>query len=213
MGYEERDLYEDDAELIDELLRRSNLGIHFAELKRKGTMDLWPEPLIQFADLRFPTPSGRIEIASAVAVAAGHPRVPSPGFDAPPQKGHLRLLSPASKWQMNDSYGNDANVKRVVGEPLVMLNGSDMAALGITHDEYVELTNDTGGLVLKVHQSDDVPQGVALSYKGRWPKLQDERNNLNFLNPGQSTDIGDSSCVHGIEVRVRARYGSKRGQA
>lgn len=88
-----------------------------------------------------------------------------------------------------------------------------MAALGIKHGEYAELTNHTDGIVLKVHQSDDLPLGVALSYKGRWPKLQDERNNINYLNPGQSTDIGDSSCVHGIELRVRARYGSKRGQA
>jgi hypothetical protein len=54
------------------------------------------EPLIQLPDLTFPTPSGRIEIASARAEADGHPRVPLPLADPRPAGGRLRLLSPAS---------------------------------------------------------------------------------------------------------------------
>ena len=35
----------------------------FASLAAKGTSGhLWPEPVLQFADLTFPTPSGKIEI-------------------------------------------------------------------------------------------------------------------------------------------------------
>ena len=43
--------------------------------------------VIQFADLIFPTPSGRIEMASARAEADGHPRVPLPLADPRPVGG------------------------------------------------------------------------------------------------------------------------------
>jgi hypothetical protein len=60
----------------------------FAERARAGTMPLIRDPVVQFADLRFPTPSGRIEIASAAAEADGHPGIPQPWADArPPTAG------------------------------------------------------------------------------------------------------------------------------
>ena len=34
----------------------------FDELKRIGTATIFPEPVLHFGDLKFPTPSGRIEI-------------------------------------------------------------------------------------------------------------------------------------------------------
>jgi hypothetical protein len=41
-----------------------------------------------------------------------------------------------------------------------------------------------------------------LLHKGRWPKLEPSGHNVNVLNPGAKTDLGESSCVHGIEVTV-----------
>ena len=49
-----------------------------------------------------------------------------------------------------------------------------------------------------------VPRGVALSHKGRWPKREDARANVNVLNPGEKADMGESTAVHGIEVTVSA---------
>ena len=42
----------------------------------------------------------------------------------------------------------------------------------------------------------------ALIPKGRWPKLEPGRANVNVLNPGDRPDMGESSAVHGIEVSV-----------
>src|SRR5207302_3908683 len=64
MGYAEPELYERDAEIIATLLRQADLGEDFSSLAAKGTVPLPPEPVVQFADLTFPTPSGRVEIAS-----------------------------------------------------------------------------------------------------------------------------------------------------
>src|SRR5258705_5699083 len=96
MGYGEAELFESDAALLDELCRQMGIAGGFAALKQRGTIEPFAEPVMQFADGRFPTPSGRIEIASGKAEAMGLPRVPFPHADPRPAPGPLRLLSTAS---------------------------------------------------------------------------------------------------------------------
>ena len=115
MGYTEPELYESDAEIIATVLRASGLVEDFAALAARGSVPVSAEPRIQFADLTFPTPSGRIEIASARAEADGHPRVPLPLADPRPADGRLRLLSPASTFTLNDSFANVAKLARRAG--------------------------------------------------------------------------------------------------
>jgi len=64
------------------------------------------------------------------------------------------------------------------------------------------VSNAAGELRLPVSLSDDVPPHVALIPKGRWPKMESARGNVNTLNPGLRADLGDSSGVHGTEVSV-----------
>jgi hypothetical protein len=45
-----------------------------------------------------------------------------------------------------------------------------------------------------------VPRGVVLVHKGRWPKLEASGSKVNTLNPGQKTDLAESSAVHSVEV-------------
>jgi anaerobic selenocysteine-containing dehydrogenase len=66
------------------------------------------------------------------------------------------------------------------------------------------LWNETGSLELSVEVSDIVPAGVAYSPKGRWPKREPQSFNINVLNDGRKSDIGDSSSVHGVEVSIEA---------
>ena len=78
MGFTEPELYEGDVDVIATVLDQTGLGETFASLATKGAVPISPEPLIQFEDCSFPTPSGRVEIASARAEADGHPRLPQP---------------------------------------------------------------------------------------------------------------------------------------
>jgi anaerobic selenocysteine-containing dehydrogenase len=202
MNFDEDELYTSDREMIDTVLTRTGLGITFDELARKGTHDPFPDPVIPFADGKFPTPSGCVEIASERAEADGYPRVPQPFVDSRPADGQLRLLSPASEWQMNDSYGNDENVRRQLGAPCVYVNAADAKSLGLQDGRAAVLSNDTGRIELRVAISDVVAPGVALAHKGRWPKLDPAGSNVNILNSGQRSDMGDSSSVHGTLVRI-----------
>jgi anaerobic selenocysteine-containing dehydrogenase len=201
MGFDEPELYESDASILETLLDRTGLGIGWDELARVGTIEPFAEPVVPFADGVFPTRSGKVELASSRAESHGHPRVPEPHADDPPPAGFLRLLSPASRWLMNDSYANDANVLRKLGAPEIYLNERDVKSLGLEDGELAAVFNDTGRIQLRVRVSDRVRPGVALAHKGRWAKLSDGAS-VNALNPGETSDMGNSSSVHGTLVRL-----------
>ena len=104
MGLEQPELFETDESVLERLL--SQIGVHdgFEAFRNRGFFEInGDEPRIAWADLQFPTPSGRIEVASDAAVELGLPRLPHRGVDAAPPEGWLRLLSPASNWRLNDS--------------------------------------------------------------------------------------------------------------
>ena len=202
MGYTEPELYERDAEIIATVLRKAKLGVDFPALAAKGTVPVSPEAFIQFADLTFPTPSGRIEIASTRAEADGHPRVPLPLADPRPAEGRLRLLSPASPWLMNASFANVDKIATRLGPATITLHPADAAERGLAEGDDVLVANATGSLPLRVTLSGALPRGVALSHKGHWPKREPARANVNVLNPGHKADMGENTCVHGVEVTV-----------
>lgn len=204
MGFDEPELVETDAAIIATLVEAMGVDGGFAALKEKGTVPAFDEPFIAFEDLAFPTPSGRIEIASARAEADGLPRVPQSAADARPTDGRLRLLSPASVWQMNDSYANDEKIAEQLGPATVALHPDDAAERGLAAGDAVRLSNEIGALALTLAISDIVPRGVALSHKGRWPKREGAGVNVNALNPGIKTDMGESTSVHAVEVEVSA---------
>jgi anaerobic selenocysteine-containing dehydrogenase len=202
MGFDEPQLQEPDADVIARVLEPT--GCEFAELAERGTVWLDPDPVVQFADLRFPTPSGRVEIASERAEADGHPRLPEPYADPRPAVDRLRLLSPASPWLLNDSFANDAKLTRRIGAATVAMHPSDAAERGLADGDEVLLESDAGRLRLAVALSEGLPRGVIYSTKGRWPKREPGVANINVLNPGVESDMGHSTTVHGIEVTVTA---------
>jgi anaerobic selenocysteine-containing dehydrogenase len=204
MGFAEPELTESDASIMATLLRQSGCGLDFAGLAGRGTV-LTGRPVTAFADLVFPTPSGKIEIASERAVADGHPRLPFPHADQPTLQGRLRILSPASEWTMNSSYANDRKIKRRLSHPPAYIHPHEAARRSLDDGESAVLVNETGRLPVLIRLSEHVPEGVALVHKGRWPKSDPSGANVNVLNPGAKTDIGESSCVHAVEAELQPR--------
>jgi hypothetical protein len=45
---------------------------------------------------------------------------------------------------------------------------------------------------------------VALAHKGRWLRADAAGANVNVLNPGAKSDMGESTAVHSVEVSVTA---------
>ncbi len=128
MGFTEPTLFESDEALLAELVRQTGCRLDFAALSRVGTVYALPDPAVPFADGRFATPSGKIEIASDAFEGEELPRAPQPWADARPAPGKLRLLSPASPWWMNSSYDNESAVRRRTPSAEVTLNPWEASA-------------------------------------------------------------------------------------
>lgn len=195
-------LFETDEAMLETMMAQMACGYDFAALKRRGHFALGDTPAAWYAEQRFETPSGRIEIASAQAEAQGLPRCPQPWADAPPPAGRFRLLTPASKWRMNDSYANDPNIAERSGAAALHLNPADAQRLGVNEDAMVAVSANGHRLRLRAHLDGNLPSGTVLSYKGRWPSLEADQVNVNFLYAAGMADMGASTRVHSLEVQV-----------
>jgi anaerobic selenocysteine-containing dehydrogenase len=139
---------------------------------------------------------------SARAAADGHPALPQASADARPETGRFRMLSPASPWLMNSSYHEDAKIAEKVGPETILLHPADAESLSLKVGDNASVTNATGRLTMRIDVGEIVPRGVALAHKSRWPKLLAGHLNVNALNPGEKTDMAESSAVHGVEVTI-----------
>jgi anaerobic selenocysteine-containing dehydrogenase len=202
MGFNEPELHETNRSLIERLLKSTGIELNFDQLAKIGTVDWSPEPVVQFAGLRFPTPSGKIEITGERFSKAGLPEAPRPIVDPPPAPGHVRVLSPAALWLMNSSYHQEERLRRRMGPQKAFINPKEAALRGLNDGDVVTLQNSTGSLVVAIGIESGVPLQTLLLHKGRWPKHEPSGHNINVLNPGNKTDLAESSCVHSIEVTI-----------
>ena len=204
MGYTETELFETDQELIALMLEQMGVQDGFKEFQQRGWQPISAEPVIPWSDLKFPTPSGKIELASATAEAQGLPRAPRAAVDSGNNDGLLRLITPASDYRMNDSYANDPTLVRNAGGPEVYIHPQDAERLGVGNGKPVVLSNDGGSLRLTASVNKIARPGVLVSYKGRWPKQEQGHKNVNALHIGRKADMAQSSSVHSTMVRVSA---------
>jgi anaerobic selenocysteine-containing dehydrogenase len=203
MNFTEGEFQETDADMLATLLARSGLPETFASLSAKGSIWVPVETAVQFENRVFDTPSGRIEFASARAAADGLPRIPECRSDPRPSSGNLRLLSPADAWLLNTSFGNVGKIGKRLGKATIALNPLDAAERHLEDGEAAVVRNDFGSLELQVLVSADLPRGVALTHKGRWLGFDPVGANVNVLNGGFKSDMGESTAVHSVEVVVR----------
>ena len=203
MGYNAEELFETDESMLTRLIAQTSFKGSFEDLKSVGTVALCEKPLVHFEALNFNTPSGKIEVYSQRMEDLGQPPVPVPHADPVPGGDKVRVLSPASAWQMNSMYGNTEAVRKRIGEPTVYLSEGDAARRGLDDGDAVVLENAAGSLHLKLQISPNVPKGVALVYKGNWPRFSGDVANVNILNPGMRSDIAESTAVHGVEASLR----------
>jgi anaerobic selenocysteine-containing dehydrogenase len=201
MGLNQPELYEPDAQILDRLVGQTGVAKNFSDLVSLGTVDFSKDIITPFVARKFPTPSGKIEIASAQAEAAGAPRLPYAHADEPASGAKLRILSPASPWTMNSAYGNDPEIRKKLGPASVAFHPDDAAARNLAEGDMVTLHNAEDDITLQLTLDDTLPRGVALAPKGRWPRFS-QGSNINALYDGAHADLGGSTCVHNVEAEI-----------
>jgi anaerobic selenocysteine-containing dehydrogenase len=103
---------------------------------------------------------------------------------------------------MNDSYSNDPQIIKRSNDASITLHPDDADRLHISEGDQVTLSNEAGKIQLIAKIERLTPSGVALSYKGRWPKLESTASNVNSIHLAKKTDMGESTSVHSTEITV-----------
>jgi anaerobic selenocysteine-containing dehydrogenase len=210
MGLDEPALYDDDLTLARTLVESGHPtleGVTVERLRRDGWARLGhPHPLVPFAS-GFPTPSGKLELYSARAAAAGHDPVPGytpPAEAADPGEDRLALIAAASHWFLNSTFGNAPDQRRRAGEPVVVLHPDDAAARGLAHGDRVRVGNERGSFEAVLAVGEEARRGVAATTKGHWPKLLAGGANVNAATEERDADLGGGAVFHDCAVWVRA---------
>jgi anaerobic selenocysteine-containing dehydrogenase len=223
MGFAEPWLRQDVDEVIDEILTATAMhnpglsNINLAQLKSKGSIPLKLESTTPFANLHFPTPSGKLELYSHTMAEAGLD--PLPGWvagedDASPPNGQksasrpLNLLTGASHHFVSSSLANQAGLLEKEKTPFVEIHPADAADHDIAHGDIVIIENSRGWCKLRAVITDAVRPGVLVSPKVRWAKLDPFRNgnqgrNVNWTTSDALGDMAGQSTFHSNKVWLR----------
>ncbi len=162
---------------------------------------------VAFADRRFPTPSGRIELWSDEARSRwGQDPLPRAGepLEAPGRAGNegfpLRLLTPNSKNRIHSQFGFLDLLRPLEPAPLLTLSPADAQARGLRNGDRARLFNRRGELRLAVRLDGGVRPGVCFVPNGFWLA----EGAVNLLSAGRETDMGHGAAFHDTCVEVEA---------
>ena len=155
-----------------------------------------------------PTPSGRIEIASAQIAGFGYPDCPGHPAWMVPEEGPaspaasrypLCLIAnqPATRLHSQLDFGATSQAAKIGGREPVRLHPQDAAARGIRNGDIVRLYNDRGACLAGAVISAALRPGVVQLGTGAW---------YDPLDPAAD----DPLCVHGNPNVLTADVGTSR---
>lgn len=222
MGFMEPWLHQQADEVLAEVLAATAAnnpllaGITLDRLKSEGPIAL-PAPQTPFADGRFPTLSGKVELYCEAMTMLGAD--PLPGYVEPVDTGNpdnaplngrfqpdqaLNLISGAAHHFVTSSFANQPDLLAREGDPFVEIHPDDAAARGIGDGAWVVVENGRGWCELRAKVTDAVRPGVLASPKGRWSRLGNGRN-VNWTTSDVLADLGGQSTFHTNRVWVRRK--------
>jgi anaerobic selenocysteine-containing dehydrogenase len=240
MGYDESWLRESAEEAIRGVLDatraqgsvsvRARLeGITFERLQTEGAVPLHfpPGAEVPFADGRFPTPSGKVELYCEAM--REHGLDPLPDYTPPAEfegmstalsvlrseddrnskvktlDTKLILISGASHHYVSSSLANVPSLMAKEGAPFVEIHPADATARSIADGDMVLVESERGWCELRAVVTEDVPVGVAIAPKGPWARLASDGRNVNWTTSDALADLAGQSTFHSNLVTIRRR--------
>ena len=211
MGYEEPCFRESDETIAQAALAED---WDFEAVRKVGWKRIGaPVGTARFAEGGFGTPSGKVELYSAAAAAAG--LGPLPDYIPPledtrselAKRYPLAMISPPARHFLNSSFVNVASLRAAEGEPWLDIHPDDAEARGVADESYVRVFNDRGSLRLRARISDRARRGVVVALSVWWKKLARDGKNANELTRSdQLTDMGNAPLFYDCLVEVEPVY-------
>jgi anaerobic selenocysteine-containing dehydrogenase len=221
MGFVEPWLQEDADAVIRGILAASASsnpsleGITFARLQAEGALPLNipAERQVPFADGVFGTPSGKVEIYSALAAERGYDPVPGwvpevearTGLDQPAAANDpLPLLCGGAHHFISSSFANIESLRAKEGKPTLRIHPVDAEARNIRSGQWVRISNERGWCRLVAEVTADVRPGVLATTTVWWPTFSPDQRNVNQTTSDRLADFGGGSTFYTNLVKVEA---------
>ncbi len=158
---------------------------------------------IAWSDMKFETPSGKIELYSEEANTKwGISQLPQfstvsiyPGEDLYP----LTFITPNTGSRIHSQFGNLEIIKETVSEPAVSISVADARSRNISNGDRIRVFNQIGEIISNVRVSNRIPAGSLVLPNGIWFS---EGGGGNTLITGRETDIGYGAAFHDNRVEV-----------
>jgi anaerobic selenocysteine-containing dehydrogenase len=158
---------------------------------------------IAWEDLKFETPSGKIEIYSSEAVVKwGIPALPDyTGIIHTQDEGKfpLKLLTPNTGSRIHSQFGNLKIIKETIPVPVARISHADAIKRSIKMGQRIKVFNCTGEMTCRVEISNRVSPGLVVVPNGIW---FNEDGGVNRLIAGEETDIGFGAAFHDNMVEI-----------
>ncbi len=196
-------------------------GTEEAWLRKR--LELWPEVTLErlaegpvlapgaqaipFADRRFPTPSGKVELWSPEARSRWGVdelpvwREPQESQAAPEAEQYpLVLLTPNTKNRIHSQFGFLDAIRPMEPEPRLSLSPKDAGLRNLRTGDRARVFNGRGELTLRVLVDAGLKPGVVSVPNGFWLR----EGAVNQLSLGRETDMGFGAAFHDNLVQVEA---------
>lgn len=181
--------------------RLAPLGLTLDDL-REGPVPAPGMPEVAWADRRFPTPSGKVELWSDEA-AARWGVDPVADFREPEEwaseSDQLHLLTPNTKNGIHTQFHMLPSLRALGAEHALFLHPEDAEVRGLRHGDRVRVFNGRGELVLPLRLDFGLRRGVAVAYNGFG---EADGGSVNRLSRGRETDLGYGAAFHDCWVKV-----------
>jgi anaerobic selenocysteine-containing dehydrogenase len=158
---------------------------------------------IAYSDMKFKTPSGRIELFSTEAQKLwGTSSLPDfiPDSENSEDKWYpLTFLTPNAAGRIHSQFGNLNLIKTSVGKPATLISPADAKKRRINSGDRIRIFNKTGEINSSAGISDRIPHGIVVLYNGIWVN---EGGGGNHLIEGRHTDMGFGAAFHDTRVEI-----------
>jgi anaerobic selenocysteine-containing dehydrogenase len=171
-----------------------------------------------FADGKFPTPSGKIELYSDLMARHGHDPLPAhtpltEGGDGeqPPTGAYpLLFITPPNHFFLNSTYANMPSNIRSEERPRLEIHPEDAGARGILDGDAVRVYNERGQVQLEASLTDDVRPGVVVSRGLWWGRHSPGGHGVNATTPQRLADMGGGATFFSNLVNADRVEGPQR---
>ena len=158
---------------------------------------------IAFSDMKFKTPSGKIELYSSEANSKwGVSQLPDyipDEFARDENMYPLKFITPNSAGRIHSQFGNLNIIKTTVPVPAISLSPADAKKRRIINGDKIRIFNEEGETISFARISNRIPHGIIVLPNGIW---LNEGGGGNNLIAGRFTDMGFGAAFHDSMVEV-----------